>query len=102
MTESKISFDISNSNELRTLDDKIKTAYENNDNIVFSFNLSRMTVSDTGNLNLVLGLVKKYKHQEHKLKHIDIVCPKSHTIKRELVKKCIKAIKLNKPVYLVS
>ena len=102
MTETKISFDISNSDELKTLDSKLSDAYANNNNIVFSFNLTKLTVNNTNNLTTVLSLVKKYKSQEHKLKHIDIVCPKSHTIKREIIKKCIKSIKINKPVYLVS
>ena len=102
MTATKISFDISNSVELLNLDDKLKEAYDKHDNIVFSFDLSRLTVKNTNNLNIVLSLVKKYRAQEHKLKHIDIVCPKSHTIKREIIKKCIKTIKINKPVYLVS
>ena len=102
MTETKISFDISNADELKSLDSKLSDAYENHSNVVFSFNLTRMTVNNTNNLSMVLSLVKKYKDQEHKLKHIDIVCPKSHTIKREIVKKCIKSIKINKPVYLVS
>ena len=102
MTETKISFDISNADELKSLDSKLTSAYEQHDNIVFSFNLTKMTVNNTNNLSMVLSLVKKYKDQEHKLKHIDIVCPKSHTIKREIVKKCIKSIKINKPVYLVS
>ena len=98
----KISFDISNNDELNTLDSKLQAAYEKHDQVVFSFNLSRLTVNNTGNLGTVLALVKKYRHQEHKLKHIDIVCPKTHKIKREIVKKCIKSIKINKPVYLVS
>ena len=102
MTETKISFDISNSDELKTLDSKLSDAYANNNNIVFSFNLTKLTVNNTNNLTTVLSLVKKYKSQEHKLKHIDIVCPKSHTIKREIIRKCIKSIKINKPVYLVS
>lgn len=102
MPVNKISFDISNSVELLNLDDKLKQAYEEHDNIIFSFDLTRLTVKNTNNLNIVLTLVKKYKNQEHKLKHIDIVCPKSHTIKRQIIKKCIKAIKINKPVYLVS
>ena len=50
----------------------------------------------------IIKLVEKYKSEEHKLICIDIACPKSHTIKRNLIKKCVKAAKVSKPVYLIE
>jgi hypothetical protein len=102
MSVKKINFDISNSEQLKTISDKLDKAYSENDSVIFCFNITNLTVNNTNNLGTVLSLVKKYKSQEHKLKNIDIICPKNHTIKREIVKKCIKSIKINKPIYLVS
>ena len=97
-----IKFNFSDSSEIPSLDAKLKKAYSENEKVKFVFDLSNLNVRDAGNISKVLELVKKYKKEEHKLECIDIVCPKSHTMKRELIKKCIKLAKIKKPVYLVE
>jgi hypothetical protein len=97
-----IKFNFSDSSEIPSLDAKLKKAYAENDKVKFSFDLTKLNVKDAGNITKVLDLIKKYKNDEHKLECIDIACPKSHTMKRELIKKCIKLAKVKKPVYLVE
>ena len=97
-----VKFNFSDSSEIPTLDAKLKSAYEQNDKVRFVFDLSNLNVSDAGNIPKIISLVEKYKSQEHKLECIDIACPKAHTMKRNLIKKCIKMAKIGKPVYLVE
>jgi len=97
-----VKFNFSDSSEIPALDTKLKKAYEENDKVKFIFDLSNINASDAGNISKIIKLVEKYKPYEHKLQCIDIVCPKSHTIKRNLIKKCIKMAKIGKPVYLVE
>lgn len=97
-----IKFNFSDSSEIPSLDAKLKKAYAENDKVKFAFDLTKLNVKDAGNISKVLDLIKKYKNEEHKLECIDIACPKSHTMKRELIKKCIKLAKVKKPVYLVE
>ena len=92
----------SDSSQIKSLDDKIQKAYKENDKIKFIFDLTKLNVTDAGNITKFIKLVEKYKSEEHKLECIDIVCPKSHTLKRSLIKKCVKSIKVSKPVYLVE
>ena len=75
---------------------------EENEKVRFVFDLSNLNVTDAGNIPKIINLVEKYKPYEHKLECIDIVCPKSHTMKRNMIKKCIKMAKIGKPVYLVE
>tara|TARA_Y100000310_G_C20295547_1_gene629201 strand:+ start:113 stop:424 length:312 start_codon:yes stop_codon:yes gene_type:complete len=97
-----VKFNFSDSSEIPLLDSKLKNAYEQNSKVRFVFDLTNLNVSDAGNIPKIINLVEKYKNQEHKLECIDIVCPKSHTLKRNLIKKCIKMAKIGKPVYLVE
>ena len=97
-----VKIDFSNSSQIQMLDDKIKKAYCENNKVKFIFDLTNLSVTDAGNVTKFINLVEKYKTEEHKLDCIDIVCPKSHTIKRNLIKKCVKAAKVSKPVYLVE
>ena len=97
-----IKFNFSDSSEIPSLDKKLKTAYEQHNKVKFVFDLSNLNVSDAGNIPKIISLVEKYKPQEHKLECIDIACPKSHTMKRNVIKKCIKMAKITKPVYLVE
>ena len=96
----KINF--SDSSQIEMLDENIKNAYKENDKIKFIFDLTNLTITDAGNITKFIKLVEKYKSEEHKLECIDIVCPKSHSLKRSLIKKCVKSIKVSKPVYLIE
>jgi len=97
-----IKFNFSDSSEIPVLDAKLKKAYEDNPKVRFVFDLSNIKVSDAGNIPKIISLIEKYKPNEHKLECIDIVCPKSHAMKRNLIKKCIKMAKIGKPVYLTE
>jgi hypothetical protein len=97
-----VKFNFSDSSEIPSLEGKLKKAYEENEKVRFVFDLSNLNVTDAGNIPKIINLVEKYKPHEHKLECIDIVCPKSHTMKRNLIKKCIKMAKIGKPVYLVE
>jgi hypothetical protein len=97
-----VKFNFSNSSEIPLLDNKLKEAYQQNDKVRFVFELTDLNVSDASNIPKIINLVEKHKNNEHKLESIDIVCPKSHSIKRNLIKKCIKMAKIGKPVYLVE
>ena len=97
-----VKFNFSDSSEIPSLEGKLKKAYQENDKVRFVFDLCNLNVSDAGNIPKIIGLVEKYKPYEHKLECIDIACPKSHTMKRNLIKKCIKMAKIGKPVYLVE
>jgi len=96
----KINF--SDSSQINSLDNKIRNAYAENSKVKFVFDLTKLNVTDAGNITKFINLVEKYKSEEHKLECIDIACPKSHTLKRQLIKKCVKAAKVSKPVYLVE
>ena len=96
----KINF--SDSSQINSLDDKIRRAYRDNSRVKFVFDLTSLKVTDAGNITKFINLIEKYKSEDHKLECIDIACPKSHTLKRTLIKKCIKAAKVSKPVYLVE
>jgi len=97
-----VKFNFSDSSEIPSLDVKLKKAYSENDKVKFVFNLTNLNVRDASNITKVIDLIKKYKGDEHKLECIEIACPKSHSIKRELIKKCIKMSKVNKPIYLIE
>ena len=97
-----VKFNFSDSSEIPSLEGKLKKAYEENEKVRFVFDLSNLNVKDAGNIPKIINLVEKYKPHEHKLECIDIVCPKSHTMKRNMIKKCIKMAKIGKPVYLVE
>jgi len=97
-----VKFNFSNSSEIPTLEDKLRKAYEENDKVKFVFDLCNLNVTDAGNISKIISLVEKFKSHEHKLECIDIACPKAHTMKRNLIKKCIKMAKIGKPVYLVE
>ena len=97
-----VKIDFSDSSQIQILDNKIRKAYAENNKVKFIFDLTNLSVTDAGNITKFINLVEKYKSEEHKLECIDIVCPKSHTLKRSLIKKCIKAAKVAKPVYLVE
>ena len=97
-----VKFNFSDSSEIPTLDAKLKKAYEENSKVRFVFDLTNLNVSDAGNIPKIIKLIEKYKPHEHKLECIDIACPKAHTMKRNLIKKCIKMAKIGKPVYLVE
>ena len=96
----KINF--SDKSQLDNLDLQIKKAYTENDKVKFVFDLTNLSVADASNITIFIKLIEKYKSEEHKLECIDFVCPKSHTIKRSLLKKCVKMAKVSKPVYLVE
>lgn len=93
---------MSDSSELSTLDTKLRKAYTDNTKVRFVFDLTNLNLKGAGNIAKVLELVKKYKSEEHKLVCIDIVCPKSHTMKRGLIKRCVKMAKIKKPVYIIE
>ena len=97
-----IVFRMSDGSELSKLDAKLKKAYTENAKVRFVFDLTNLNLNGAGNIAKVLELVKKYKSEEHKLECIDIACPKSHTMKRELIKKCVKMAKIKKPVYIIE
>jgi hypothetical protein len=97
-----IKFNFSDSSEIPSLDGKLKKAYSENEKVRFIFDLTNLNVRDAKNITKVLDLIKKYKDEEHKLECIDIVSPKSHGMKRELIKKCIKLANIKKPVYLIE
>ena len=97
-----IKFNFSDSSEIPSLDGKLKKAYSENEKVKFVFDLSNLNVRDASNITKVLELIKKYKNEEHKLECIDIACPKSHSLKRKLIKNCIKLANIKKPVYLVE
>lgn len=97
-----LKFDFSDSSEIPSLDGKIKAAYEQNDKVKFIFDLRNLNVSDAGNIPKIIALVEKYKPHVHKLECIDIVCPKAHVMKRNIIKKAIKMAKIGKPVYLIE
>jgi len=97
-----VKFNFSNSSEIPMLDQQIRDSYMENDKVRFVFDLTDLNISDAGNIPKIISLVEKYKPHEHKLECIDIACPKVHVMKRNLIKKCIKLAKINKPVYLVE
>lgn len=97
-----VKFNFSDSSEIPKLDEKLRIAYETNDRVRFIFDLCNLNVSDAGNIPKIIALIEKYKPYEYKLECIDIACPKSHVVKRNLIKKCIKMAKIGKPVYLVE
>ena len=96
----KINF--SDSSQIQSLDNKIRKAYAENDKVKFVFDVTNLGVADASNITKFINLIEKYKSEEHKLECIDIVCPKSHTLKRNFIKKCVKAAKVSKHVYLVE
>ena len=95
-------FRISDSSELSKLDDKLSKTYKNNNKVRFVFDLTDLDFQSVGNIGKVLDLVKKFKNEEHKLESIEIVCPKSHKMKREIIKRCVKSAKIRKPVYIID
>lgn len=97
-----VNFNFSDSSEISQLDKRLVKIYAENDKVKFVFDVTNLTVSGTGNITKVLELVKKFKSQEHKLECIDIACPKSHIMKREIIKKCIKMAKVKRPIYLIE
>lgn len=93
---------LSGGQDLSVLDSKIKQGYEQNNKVRFIFDVTNTNMNDVGNVAKIMSMVEKYKSHEHKLECIDIVCPKSHVLKRNFIKKCIKMAKVSKPVYLVE
>ena len=97
-----VKFDLKDMKAMGKLDETVKDAYEKNDKVKFIFNVTDVSVSDAKNINHIMKIIEKHKSQEHKLESIEIICPKSHVIKRELIKKCVKMAKVKKPTYLLE
>lgn len=99
----KVIFNL-NSLDFILIDDKLKKAYDTYNNIIFEFDVTNITISNINVIPQILKLITKYKHKEYKLKCIDIKCPKIQTIKRKLIKDCVRIAskQITKPVYIIT
>ena len=98
----KIRFDVSKMIDPSILNKNVSEAYKKHDKVKFIFDVTNVSMKDAQNINNIMAIVDRHKNDTHKLESIDIVCPKSHRLKRELVKKCVKIAKVEKPTYLVE
>lgn len=99
----KVTFNMT-SLDFKDIDEKLKKAYDTYHNIVFEFDVTNIPLTNINVIPQTLKLISKYKHNEHKLKCVDIKCPKSQTIKRKLIKDCIRIAskQITKPVYIIT
>lgn len=99
----KVTFNMT-SLDFKDIDEKLKNAYDSYNIIVFEFDVTNIPMTNLNVVPQILKLISKYKHNEHKLKCIDIKCPKSQTIKRKLIKDCIRIAskQITKPVYIIT
>jgi len=101
----KIIIDTSKCQSVSDIEKRIETAYRDstkNNDITLVFDVTRANATSIGNIPKLIKLIEKFKKDEHKLKQVDIVCPKAHSIKRGIIKKCVKSSKQNKPIFLVE
>ena len=98
----KIYIDTSKFNSFSDIEKKIEDTYINNNDIILVFDVTNTSINNIGDIPKIIKLNKKFKKYEHKLKHTDIICPKTHNIKRGIIKKCVKTVKSPKPVYLIE